>query len=124
MRQYNNGAWTPARFRGFIVSALRAAMRRWQPKWDALKAASVGKRVNQRTGRQAEHFKCESCKKHFVAKDVQVDHIEPVVDPVAGFIDWETFIDRLFCEADNLQVLCKECHKAKTLEERKERKRK
>jgi len=30
----------------------------------------------------------------------------------------------LYCEADNLQVLCKPCHKQKTAEERKERKKK
>lgn len=97
-------------------------MRRWPQKYEALKKAGVGKKTNKRTGRQAEHFKCAECKEFFIARDVQIDHKDPVVDVYAGFIDWDTYIDRLYCEANNLQVLCKPCHKAKTAQERKERK--
>jgi len=70
------------------------------------------------------HYKCASCKKHFVAVDVQVDHIEPVVDPIKGFQTWDIFINRIFCEIENLQVLCKGCHKTKTEQEKEERKKK
>ena len=122
-RKYNDGEWTEARFRAFIISALRAYMRRFPPKWKALDEAKVGKRVNKRSGRLAEHYLCASCGGFFVARDVQVDHINPVVDPQTGFEDWWTYMDRLYCEVDNLQVLCKECHKEKTNEERKERKK-
>lgn len=124
MREYNNGEWTVGRFRSFIISSARAAMRRWPPKWQALKNASVGKMENKATGRQAEHYKCAGCERLFLARDVQVDHITPVVEPAVGFVDWETYFDRLFCEVDNLQVLCKKCHNKKTKEERAERKRK
>ena len=120
-RKYNDGEWTEARFRAFIISALRAYMKRFPPKWKALKAAMVGKRINKRTGRQAEHYLCASCGDFFVARDVQVDHIDPVVSPEEGFQDWWTYFNRLYCEADNLQVLCKQCHKDKTNAERKER---
>ena len=120
-RKYNDGEWTEARFRAFIISALRAHMKRFPPKWKALKAAMVGKRINKRTGRQAEHYLCASCGDFFVARDVQVDHIDPVVSPEEGFQDWWTYFNRLYCEADNLQVLCKQCHKDKTNAERKER---
>ena len=98
-------------------------MRRWPPKYEALKLAGVGKKENKRSGRQAEHYECASCNNHFIAKDVQVDHIEPVVDPKEGFVGWEVYFDRLFCEAENLQVLCTPCHKVKTAEERKARKK-
>ena len=50
---------------------------------------------------------------------LQVDHIEPVVSPNDGFKDWNTFIARLFCEVDNLAVLCKVCHEKKTNEEKR-----
>jgi len=70
------------------------------------------------------HYKCAKCKKHFVATDVQVDHVLPVVDPKVGFIGWDSFIDRIFCEIENLQVLCKPCHKVKTEEEKAKRKKK
>ena len=121
LRKYNGGEWTEARFRAFIISALRAYMKRFPPKWKALKAASIGRVINKRSGRLAEHYKCASCDSFFVARDVQVDHIEPVVSPQEGFQDWWTYMNRLYCEAENLQVLCKPCHKQKTAEERKER---
>jgi len=41
-------------------------------------------------------------------KKPEVDHIEPV-----GSGSWDGIIERMFCEADGLMVLCKECHKAK-----------
>lgn len=123
-KKRNGGEWTDARFRSFVTSALRAASRRWPPKYKALKEAFVGRKENKKTGKLAMHYKCAKCKKLFVAADVQVDHILPVVDPKVGFIGWDSFIDRIFCEIENLQVLCKPCHKVKTEEEKAERKKK
>jgi 5-methylcytosine-specific restriction endonuclease McrA len=120
----NGGEWTDARFRSFVTSALRAASRRWPPKYKALKEAFVGRKVNAKTGKLAMHYKCASCSKHFVAADVQVDHIEAVVDPAKGFQTWDIFINRIFCEIENLQTLCKPCHKVKTDQEKQERKKK
>jgi 5-methylcytosine-specific restriction endonuclease McrA len=123
-KKRNGGEWTDARFRSFVTSALRAASRRWPPKFKALKEAFVGRKTNKKTGKLAMHYKCAKCKKHFVATDVQVDHIFPVVDPKVGFVSWDMFIDRIFCEIENLQVMCKPCHKVKTEEEKLERKKK
>ena len=120
-RLYNGGKWTGARFRAFIISVLRAGMKRWPPMWDTKEHAKVGRKINKRTGRLAEHYRCAACNDFFVARDVQVDHIDPVVAPETGFVNWLTYILRLYCEEDNLQVLCKECHKEKTNRERKER---
>lgn len=114
MRDYNGGKWSSGRFRGFITSALRSAMRRWPPKWEALKAAFVGSKINKKSGRKAKHFECATCHKHFVQTGVQVDH----KDPVGSCKTWDEFIERLFCEKDNLQVMCKTCHKVKTKKER------
>jgi 5-methylcytosine-specific restriction endonuclease McrA len=105
------------------MGVLRAGVRKWEQFWDAKKEASVGRMVNQKTGRQAEHFRCAGCDGLFTSREIQVDHIDPVVEPAVGFVDWDTAIDRMFCEADNLQVLCTECHREKTNRERKERKR-
>ena len=124
MREYNSGQWTEARFKSFITSALRTATQRWPPKFEALKAAFVDRKVNKKTGKLAQHFSCASCKGEFVSKDVQVDHKKPVVDPKKGFQGWETYIDRLFCETENLQVLCVPCHKSKTASEKEQRKKK
>lgn len=92
-------------------------MRRYPPKWQALEAACVGSLVNPKTGRKAKHYKCAMCGNLFVAKDVQIDHTTPIVDPELGFTTWDDFIQNLFCEVDNLQVLCKEDHKRKTKDE-------
>ena len=55
--------------------------------------------------------------------NIQVDHIDPVVDPAKGFENWHTYIERMFCEADGLQVLCRECHQKKTDDEKKRKKK-
>lgn len=123
-KKRNGGEWTEARFKSFVTSALRAASRRWPPKYKALKEAFIGKQVNAKTGKMAMHYKCAECKKLYVAADVQVDHILPVVDPKKGFVSWDSFIDRIFCEIENLQVMCKPCHKIKTDQEKLERKKK
>lgn len=124
MKKYNGGAWTLARFNSFIKSALRSASIRWPPKYQCLKNAATSKKINSKTGRMAQHFKCNSCKKEFPAKDVQVDHIIPIIDPVVGFTTWDDVISRMFCEIDNLQVLCTQCHTLKTTAEKQHIKRK
>ena len=114
-------SWSEGRLKTFITSALRGAFRKYPPKYETLKEASVGKKVNKKTGRLAEHFTCASCKQEFPAKDVQCDHIEPCVDPKEGFVGWDVYIKRMFCAKSNLQVLCTSCHDIKSADERKER---
>lgn len=123
-KKRNGGEWTEARFKSFVTSALRAASRRWPPKYKALKEAFAGRKVNAKTGKLAMHYTCAACNKLYVATDVQVDHIKPVVDPKKGFVSWDSFIDCMFCEIENLQVMCKPCHKIKTDQEKLERKKK
>lgn len=119
---YNGGKWTVGRFNSFITSVLRSGARRWQPKYETLNAAKTEKKVNVATGRIAQHYRCALCKNEFTAKDMEVDHISPVVDPLTGFESWDVFIQRLYCESDNLQAICVGCHRAKTKLEKHERK--
>jgi len=65
----------------------------------------------------AKHYECNKCKVLFPSKDVQVDHIKPIVSPAKGFTSWDDFIGALFCPKKNLQVLCKDCHAVKTKKE-------
>ena len=113
----NGNQWTEARFNSFIKGGLRGISSRWPPKYEALSGAYVGKLLNSKTNRIGKHFRCASCSGEFPAKEVQVDHIEPVI-PATGFTTWDDVINRMFCEKENLQVLCTECHKRKTAEER------
>lgn len=121
MTKRNAGNWTEARYRTFVRSALRAAFRKWPPKFAVLKSAATERKTNPKSGKLAMHYRCAACDIDFPAKDVQVDHIKPIVSVSTGFKTWDDFIDKLFCEAKNLQVLCKPCHKTKTGKERKKR---
>ena len=116
LKPRNSGQWTEARYTAFIKSALRKA--RWPVKYDVLKKAQVGKKINKASGRLAMHFECAECKGHFPQKLMAADHINPVVDPSVGFVDWNTFIDRLFIELEGYQALCKDCHTLKTNKEK------
>jgi len=72
--------------------------------------------------RPSVEYRCNLCQSWRPGSDISVDHIDPVVSVEEGFVDWNTFMERLFCDASNLQVLCSVCHKNKTSEERKARK--
>ena len=117
-KPYNGGEWTAARKRSFIMSALRGA--RWPQKYKAIQRAFVENGPNPRTGKRCKLHKCEECWELFPASGMQADHIEPVV-PLTGFDSWDAVIERLYCEVDGYQALCKECHKEKTKEENRVR---
>ena len=110
--------WTEGRLKAFIIAVLRQGTRRYPPKYECLNEAKTEKKKNTKTGRIAQHYECKDCGHDYPASMVQVDHVKPVVDPQAGFVDWNTFIERLFCEKENLQVLCKTCHDIKSKEEK------
>lgn len=113
----NGGEWTEARFTSFVKSALRGA--RWPPRYKSIQQAKVGYGL----------YKCASCGivgpptlppeegKKSRRNNATADHIEPVVDPHVGFVDWNTFIERLYVEVNGFQCLCYECNKAKMAEE-------
>lgn len=115
----NNGKWTSSRFNSFIKGALRSASSKWPPKYEVLKEAATEKKINWKTGRLAQHYLCNSCGKEYPLKDVQVDHIDPVIDPNTGFVSWDEVVSRMFCEKSGFQVLCKSCHVEKTNVERR-----
>lgn len=43
-----------------------------------------------------------------------MDHIDPVIDIDIGFVDWNTYIERLFVGVEGWQLLCTGCHQLKT----------
>jgi hypothetical protein len=121
----NGGQWTEARYNSFIKSAIRAAFNKWGPKWACLKAARVERGIYRCAGYGKKHHRAPASIPALVPKgnkkrqnNIFVDHIIPVGGP--GDKDrWNGVIDRLYCEIDGLQVLCKSCHDLKTKEERK-----
>lgn len=71
-----------------------------------------------RSKKDAVQYRCNVCGTYVGSTKVSVDHINPVVSVVEGFVDFNTFIERLFCAASNLQVVCDDCHNTKTQAER------
>jgi len=85
--------------------------------------------------RKAVRYECAECSGLFMGTDVAVDHIDPVIPVDQTFTSWDDFIKRLFCEKENLQVLCSykrkdehkfsdvpSCHHKKTQLEKTQRK--
>lgn len=112
----NAGTMTESAFWTFIRSALRQKSRWWKPITECkMKSRRTYKGPNKR---QKFEFQCNTCKKWYPDKQINVDHIIG-----AGSLncsaDLAGFIDRLFCEQDNLQVLCEVCHNEKTQLEKK-----
>lgn len=66
---------------------------------------------------------CRLCKKPQPKYLCVVDHIDPVIPVTTSFYDLgaDETIDRLWCEENNLQVVCESCHKNKTSLEKKVR---
>lgn len=110
-RTRNSGTWTEARYFSFIRSALRSAFQKWGPKHEAKKLAKRG--YNQ--------YECAHCGEIYGNKDTEVDHIQPA-GSLKTYQDLPAFVERMFCEVEGFQVLCKACHQVKTNEEREARK--
>lgn len=114
----NNPLITEAKFRSIIVSALRNASRWWGPALAAKQNACVGIKINKKTGKKCKHYLCASCKGIFPDKDVKIDHLIPVIDPMKGFVSFDEYIDRMFAPISSYQILCDKCHDKKTSEEK------
>lgn len=128
---------------GWLIQLLRKGSQRWIPKTKAFKRASVGQITNPETGRLKEAWACEECgwvgfKKGRKDKEgVIADHIDPVIPVgksrhICSRPDFDPEIhvcigevcDRMYVELDHWQILCHTCHKVKTDEENKGRRRK
>lgn len=97
--------------KSFVLKHLRRASLQWPPRYAALKDSRIGRGL----------YKCEKCKSVFKGKDIQIDHIKPVIDVKTGFVDYNTYVERLLCERAGFSALCSFCHSDKTLAEGEER---
>lgn len=128
-RPYCNNSWTTARMRSFAMSALRGA--RWNPRMTVIKRAFVRKDINPLTGKPCNIHKCESCHGEFPQGKMRADHAEQVIpidheweklpNNFLGY-DWNEVMRRLWIEkGDGWNVICEECHKTKSKQERIDR---
>ena len=114
-RVRNAGTMTESAFWSFIRSALRQKSRWWKPIMQAKMEAR--RPYKGPSKRQKFEYLCAHCKNWFPEKKINIDHIRP-----AGSLncaqDLPGFVERLFCEVDNLQCLCEKCHDVKTKSEK------
>mgnify|MGYP001795965826 CR=1 FL=1 len=112
-----SGTLSESAFWGMIRSALRQKSRWWLPVKEAKESA---RRPYVGTNKRMKwEYKCAKCNKWFPDKEVEVDHIIEAGSLRNGN-DLKDFIERLFCEKEGLQILCKEvCHREKTLNAKK-----
>lgn len=92
--------------KNFVVSLLRRGSFYWKARAEALTNARVAR----------GQYRCAMCGELFGPKEVDIDHIEPVIDPRTGFTTFDDYINKLFCDADGFQILCRAaCHSSKTM---------
>ena len=112
----NHNSMTESAFFGWIKNLLRAKSRYWKPVQECKKRA---RRAYTGTNkRQKFEYQCNSCKNWFKETEISVDHVIPV-GSLKCFDDLPGVVERLFCEVDGLQCLCKSCHSSKTKEDLK-----
>jgi 5-methylcytosine-specific restriction endonuclease McrA len=107
--------WSESRYFSFIRSALRRSFMKYPVKYQVKNAASrpyVGS-----DKRRKKEYQCAVCDSWCADKDVAVDHITPC-GSLKTFEDLPKFVATLFCEKENLQIICNTCHQIKTNEER------
>lgn len=103
--------------KGYIFGALRKIWRWYPERKKVLDEAEIWDSEGE------PWYTCSKCTTVWPRKQVHVDHIKPVIDPKKGFVDWNTYIDRLFVKMVDLQVLCTNCHHEKSLKENKKRRK-
>lgn len=107
--------------RGMIIGCIKRVFSRSNKAVRIRRMALSQDKTGPRGGKL---FTCAVCGVLSGMGKVQVDHKDPVVpvDTTLQDMDLTTIIRRLWCDDDNLQVLCLKCHKEKTKRERKLRK--
>ncbi len=107
--------WTRSRYFSFIRSGLRRLWSKYPVKYQALQDAR--KPYDGEDKRTKWLYQCNICKEHFKGKEVEVDHLIPA-GSLKDYSDLAGFVERLFCSKEDLQVLCKPCHKQLTKQQR------
>lgn len=111
--------------RAKIISALRRIFRAYPPYKEVLNRCKSEWFKDCKNGNKLRrvNFKCELCGVIVDRKNFSVDHRDPVVDPIIGYVDYNTYVKRLFCDVKYLQGICKPCHYEKSQFENSQRRK-
>lgn len=110
------GTMTESQWLAWVRSALRSKWLRWPPRAAALKAAQVPYKGENK--RRLYSYQCAMCYNLFPQQEVEVDHYPHDAGSILSAQDIGEFCNNLFCETDNLRVVCRPCHAAYTLSQR------
>lgn len=103
------------RKKSFVINTLRRASYRWPTRWAAEKRSKIAR----------NEYYCECCGVIGPKRAFQMDHVDPVVDPIEGFVGFDKYIDRMYPDTEQgWQRLCSDCHDKKTEQENNTRKKK
>ena len=108
-----SGTMTESQFLAWVRSALRSKSLRWPPRSEALELARRPYKGSNKL--QKWEYSCSICKQWYKAKDVCVDHYPKPAGSILSVEDIGAFVNNLYCEVDNLRVLCVPCHEVHTL---------
>jgi len=112
IKNRNAGTMSEAVFWQFIRNTLRRRSLAWRPI--SLTREKAKRKYTGPLKRQKYEYQCNVCKNWFKATEIAVDHIIPVGSLTCA-ADLPAYVENLFCEAHNLQCICKTCHDAKSL---------
>jgi len=124
----------PQKLKGRIIGMARKDFKKSPMYAAAEKRAFLGKTVYRciledcdfrvYTGVSAKNF--EVLKEEYpnlikasLSKSLQMDHVEPVIpyDSSTKEMSLDLLLPRIYCHEDNLQYICKACHKEKSSKE-------
>lgn len=88
----------------FLIPILRRKSLYWPARNEAIKLSR----------RERGFYECASCKNLFGRKEINADHVRPVINVKTSWVSWDHFIDSLLCDVSNFQILCISCHSIKS----------
>lgn len=105
--------------KNWIIGQLRRVSLRYPP---AIRATNKTKEVYYILSKKGKpmkrvKFTCASCgQKDLKRSQCNLDHKVPVTSK-DGFTTWDDFINGLFCDEENLWLICQPCHDVKSRDE-------
>lgn len=104
-----------AKDRGLIKGALRRVFSRSELR-RSIMLLTVIEHYDHSRPRVTKWSMCQACLTPTPTYLMQLDHNDPIIpiDTTLEDMTWDTVIDRIWCEENNLVPLCKPCHLTKT----------
>lgn len=109
---------TEASFMSYVRGGIRKSIwSRYPVKTSFMKANRV-RQINKKTGKMCYGFVCSACNEFHPQSNIDIDHMSghnqlKTLDDASNYLKALLYVDY-----DNLQAMCKPCHKIKSYAER------